>query len=312
MPLIKARKSRPGAGTGAGAGAGRRLTKQQPVLRREIPCRLAVCAHDVCRRALAAGASSAVLHLRDGEGPLVVDAAAAVVYWELFYQYHQSWPALVVPQTAYRAVQQQGGRNDWRSLQDAVRDPRYNIVTFANEFHCDLADAAADDAQAATPDEARRRIVATAQWYAHHAQRPTAVLTTADEQLAYGDLPAAAGVALHTVEELVTSIFGEQAPAAILAQTLATRAETLRAGAADGLAANAHGYVPHLPEDELLTGVASGMFLRGRLHVQNCGRLAYVRDRFTQDDEVLLHQDIRIDGLAARNRAIHGDVVVIE
>ncbi|XP_027053646.1 DIS3-like exonuclease 1 isoform X3 [Pocillopora damicornis] len=209
-------------------------------------------------------------------------------------------------------VQHQGGRKLQSQLKDIVKDNRQQSIIFSNEF-CDGAYVAREPRESL--EEWQWRCIYTgAVWYYNHLnQAMPLVILTEDQQIVekYGN--KSAGVFIMRTEDYLTDFYPTCQSILELYYSLAAVNNEANESVSE---ASTKEYQEYLPAEVLEAGIKAGRFLQGCLNVnKHCAQdEAFVQKsgKGMSDSKDSLDSDVLITGMVNRNRAVHGDVVVVE
>ncbi|XP_071424304.1 DIS3-like exonuclease 1 [Pithys albifrons albifrons] len=274
-------------------------------LRPDVPCRSALCRSALCRPA---GACHGKLLSDDVTHYVVPDCKVVQEYLEILE--FPELKGIIFMQTACQAVQHQKGRRQYNKLRNLLKDPRHDCTVFANEFHqhCYLPREKAEPLE----KWQSRNIYNAAAWYYSHClgQMPVVMVTEDEDAIRqYGN--ETEGVFVISFKNYLDNFWPDlKAAHELFDSILQARRER------ESESQENHGkeYPEHLPLEILEAGIKSGRYLQGTLNVnKHRAQLeAFVRLQGFGSKDTELESDILIYGAKARNRAIHGDVVVVE
>ncbi|KAG3262115.1 DIS3 like exosome 3'-5' exoribonuclease, transcript variant X4 [Ictidomys tridecemlineatus] len=213
-------------------------------------------------------------------------------------------------QTACQAVQHQRGRRQYNKLRNLLKDARHDCILFANEFqqHCYLPRERGESME----KWQTRSIYNAAVWYYHHCQdRMPIVMVTEDEEAIQQYGSETEGVFVISFKNYLDNFWPDlKAAHELYDSILQSRQER------ENESQESHGkeYPEHLPLEVLEAGIKSGRYIQGILNVNKHRAQieAFVRLQGASSKDSGLISDILIHGMKARNRSIHGDVVVVE
>ncbi|XP_057399619.1 DIS3-like exonuclease 1 isoform X5 [Balaenoptera acutorostrata] len=157
-----------------------------------------------------------------------------------------------------------------------------------------------------------RSIYNAATWYYHHCQdRMPIVMVTEDEEAIQQYGSETEGVFVISFKSYLDNFWPDLKAAHELCESiLQSRRER------ENESQESHGkeYPEHLPLEVLEAGIKSGRYIQGTLSVNKHRAQieAFVRLQGASSKDSGLVSDILIHGMKARNRSIHGDVVVVE
>lgn len=265
-------------------------------LRNDVPCRSSLCS------------SSCDLN-RDKDTLLPIDVSHYVIPGcQIARDYMEIWEmpdirGIIFPQTVYNSVQYEGTNRQMKRLKNLLGDPRKGSVLFYNEFHQSVYCERQPGEEASKWQT--RCCYQVAKWFYHHleGQKPIIMVThdlTMVEELGYKTL----NVFVLTMEDYLESFWQDIPGTMDLFESLKASLDVKQKGTE---------YLGYLPTDVLEAGIKSGRLIKGFLNVNkhDAQREAFLRrsgSSETKHDE----SDILIHGMAHRNRAIHGDIVVVE
>ncbi|XP_033045581.1 DIS3-like exonuclease 1 isoform X5 [Trachypithecus francoisi] len=217
---------------------------------------------------------------------------------------------IIFMQTACQAVQHQRGRRQYNKLRNLLKDARHDCILFANEFQqcCYLPRERGESME----KWQTRSIYNAAVWYYHHCQdRMPIVMLTEDEEAIQRYGSETEGVFVISFKNYLDNFWPDLKAAHELCDSiLQSRRER------ENESQESHGkeYPEHLPLEVLEAGIKSGRYIQGILNVNKHRAQieAFVRLQGASSKDSDLVSDILIHGMKARNRSIHGDVVVVE
>ncbi|XP_030731068.2 DIS3-like exonuclease 1 isoform X4 [Globicephala melas] len=157
-----------------------------------------------------------------------------------------------------------------------------------------------------------RSIYNAATWYYHHCQdRMPIVMVTEDEEAIQQYGSETEGVFVISFKNYLDNFWPDlKATHELCESILQSRRER------ENESQESHGkeYPEHLPLEVLEAGIKSGRYIQGTLNVNKHRAQieAFVRLQGASSKDSGLVSDILIHGMKARNRSIHGDVVVVE
>eukprot|EP00050_Salpingoeca_kvevrii_P012604 m.23790 g.23790 ORF g.23790 m.23790 type:complete len:1095 (-) comp4173_c0_seq1:8-3292(-) len=278
---------------------------QEHYLRTDIPCNSALCASSEC----AAGLVDAPRLTSGASHYAIFDAAALAEYNELL-----ELPALrglIVLQTCLRHLAAADDRRPHRRIREVVADRRREAVCFSNE-HAEATFASRNSDEPVEEHE-RRLVARAATWYASHLQQKMPIVVVSDT----ASWPAVGeGVEVVTPAEFVSRFYATATDVQDMHRSICAAIEARRETEKQGVhdAVSEFGYSEYRPRETLEAGVKSGLFVRGALHVNKyeAQTEAFVRVSDSLQQRGFAPGDILVHGSGDRNRAVHGDIVVIE
>nr|XP_013000905.1 DIS3-like exonuclease 1 isoform X2 [Cavia porcellus] len=213
-------------------------------------------------------------------------------------------------QTACQAVQHQRGRRQYNRLRSLLKDTRHDCILFANEFQeqCYLPREKGE----AVEKWQTRSIYNAAVWYYHHCgDRMPIVMVTEDAEAIEQYGSETQGVFVISFKDYLDNFWPDLSAAHELCESIL---QSRRARESESQESHGREYAEHLPLEVLEAGIRLGRYVQGTLNVNKYRAQieAFVRLQGASSKDSGLASDILIHGMKARNRAIHGDVVVVE
>ncbi|ROL52738.1 DIS3-like exonuclease 1 [Anabarilius grahami] len=214
---------------------------------------------------------------------------------------------IVLTQTAYQTVQHTRGRRHYNRLRALLKDPRHDCVLFANEFqqysYCPRDKGESQDKWNT------RKVYNAAVWYYNHLAglRPVVMITEDTDTISeYSALNS--GVYVISTQDYLLSFWPDLQAAHDLYNSIAQTLQERESEGAEKV------YAEHLPAEVLEAGIKSGRYIQGILSVNKhrAQNEAFVRYEGSASKNTELNSDVLISGAKHRNRAVHGDMVVIE
>lgn len=279
---------------------GRNISVVREVYRREnVPCQSPLCLGD-CHNSTGDGGLG--LLPADVNHYLVPDCQVAREFLEVLE--NPVVTGIIFLQTVVHSVQHEGSKRLYNRLRNLVKDKRKASVIFHNEFqkyaYCEREEGET------LCDWQTRSTYCAAEWYFHHlaTQKPIIMVTLNKQAIEkYGNKTL--NVFVLSLEEYLRKFWQSHIPEVMeLYESLTASLETK---------VKEKDYKGYLPLDILESGVKSGRFVQGHINVNrnNAGQEAFVRQK-RSTSSVEDDRDILIHGMPARNRAVHGDLVVVE
>ncbi|XP_057344894.1 DIS3-like exonuclease 1 isoform X5 [Manis pentadactyla] len=280
-------------------------------LRPSVPCNSPLCPQPAaCRNGRGPGGS-------EGDGKLLSSDVTHYMIpdWKVVQDYLEilEFPELkgiIFMQTACQTVQHQRGRRQYNKLRNLLKDARHDCILFANEFQqgCYRPRERGESME----KWQTRSIYNAAVWYYHHCQdKMPIVMVTEDEEAIQQYGSETEGVFVISFKNYLDNFWPDLKAAHELCESiLQSRRER------ENESQESHGkeYPEHLPLEVLEAGIKSGRYTQGTLSVNKHRAQieAFVRLQGASSKDSGLVSDILIHGMKARNRSIHGDVVVVE
>ncbi|KAF9355520.1 DIS3 mitotic control [Mortierella sp. AD094] len=211
-------------------------------------------------------------------------------------------------------LQNEDKSRTYKSLRQVAKDPRRRSVVFSNE-HCE-GTSVLREPEESIEHRNWRALVQTASWYRQHLSGAIPIILLS-EQFKQEDLHVSTvyditGISVMSPEEYLNKFWPS---ASILHELLSSLKEAIleedletqhQVSAISKKSSAAAGYQEYKPMSELEAGVKSERFFQGVLRVR-----ANHRDQaFIRGDSNI--GEIVIVGSEHRNRAVHGDIVVVE
>ncbi|KAL5971885.1 DIS3-like exonuclease 1 [Taenia solium] len=322
-------------------GKGVRVTREV-YLRKNIPCRTQLCPNNECHlgNSLVVFADifkgfSLPSNLRN---IVIIDGFYALNYWEIFESTEIRGIVVTLSSLCY-AQQQALSKAVYNRIRTCLSDPVQCCVLFDNEFHEDCFRQSHPGES--TLDYTTRLNWIAAQWYRSHLRGKVNVILLTNNaevalELARRD-PSNDGVLVMDLSTYLQTHHPNLTTVRLLHDSLSASLKSSRGEHNEATSntaavtttsslpqqpAQGDVYPAHLPESALLAGVRSGQFLQGVLRVSrfrssteavvvltDASALKHQAD--TQDTEFASRSELAINGMAHRNRAVDGDIVVV-
>ncbi|XP_023568332.1 DIS3-like exonuclease 1 [Octodon degus] len=217
---------------------------------------------------------------------------------------------IIFMQTACQSVQHQRGRRMYNKLRSLLKDTRHDCILFANEFQedCYLPRERGE----ALEKWQTRSIYNAAVWYYHHCgDKMPIVMVTEDAEAVQQYGSETQGVFVISFKDYLDNFWPDLKAAHELCDSIL---QSRRERESENQEGHGREYAEHLLPEVLEAGIKSGRYVQGTLNVNKHRAQieAFVRLQGTSSKDSGLASDILIHGMKARNRAIHGDVVVVE
>ncbi|KAG0346829.1 DIS3 mitotic control [Podila minutissima] len=275
-------------------------------LRQDIPCLSSQCLLEPqCHQRVKVESS---LLSTDTPYFLIPDYSVALRYVELLEQ--EELTNIIFTETILQRLQNEDKSRTYKSLRQVAKDPRRRSIVFSNE-HCEGVSIAREPSESLEHRD-WRALVKVAQWYRRHLKQSVPVILLS-EQFTRQDCGTDqdAGVTVMSLKEYLDQYWPSSAVLHELLGSLkeAILEEDLISQSQDSIVskkAASTGYQEYKPMSELEAGVKSERFFQGVMRVR-----ANHRDQaFIRGDSNI--GEIVIVGSENRNRAVHGDIVVVE
>ncbi|XP_027997686.2 DIS3-like exonuclease 1 isoform X2 [Eptesicus fuscus] len=271
-------------------------------LRPSVPCHSPLCPQPAACRNDGKLLSGDVTHYMIPDWKVVQDYLEILEFPEL--------KGIIFMQTACQAVQHQRGRRQYNKLRNLLKDARHDCILFANEFQqsCYLPRERGESME----KWQTRSIYNAAVWYYHHCQdRMPIIMVTEDEEAVpqYGS--ETEGVFVISFKNYLDNFWPDLKAAHELCDSIL---QSRRERENESQESHRKEYPEHLPLEVLEAGIKSGRYIQGILNVNKHRAQieAFVRLQGASSKDSGLVSDILIHGMKARNRSIHGDMVVVE
>ncbi|XP_034535039.1 DIS3-like exonuclease 1 [Notolabrus celidotus] len=266
-------------------------------LREKVPCYSSLCQAD-CDQ-------DGKLLPGDLTHYVVPDVGVVVDYLEILE--FTELQGIVFTQTACQAVQHHKGRRQYNRLRNLLKDPRHDCVMFANEFqeysYCEREKGEKQETWQT------RCVYAAAVWYHNHLAGMMDVLMITDNQEAvakYSSLNS--GVYVISVQDFLQNFWPDLQAAHDLYSSISQALQEKESESSQ------KEFTEHLPAEVLEAGIKSGRYIKGTLNVSKhrAQNEASIMTEGLSDKNKDLSSGVFIFGVKNRNRAVHGDSVVVE
>nr|XP_020441270.1 DIS3-like exonuclease 1 [Monopterus albus] len=266
-------------------------------LRERVPCYSSLCQADC--------ANDGKVLPPDLTHYVVPDAAVVVDYLEILE--FRELQGIVFTQTACKAVQHSKGARQYNRLRNLLKDSRHDCVLFANEFqkysYC-LREKGESQEKWHT-----RCVYSAAVWYYNHLAGMIPIVMITEDQDAVAQYSClSSGVYVVSVQDYL-QMFWEQLDAA--RELYSSISQVLQEKESEGMEKE---YAEHLPAEVLEAGIKSGRYIWGTLNVNKhrAQNEASVMTEGISKKNSDSSSCVLVRGGKNRNRAVHGDVVVVE
>uniref|UniRef100_A0A3Q1ECR6 DIS3-like exonuclease 1 n=1 Tax=Acanthochromis polyacanthus TaxID=80966 RepID=A0A3Q1ECR6_9TELE len=232
------------------------------------------------------------------------DATVVVDFLEIL-EFRQL-QGIVFTQTACEALQSKG-RRYYNRLRNLVKDPRHDCVLFANEFqeysYCPREKGESQDKWMT------RCVYSAAVWYYNHlAGMMSMVMITEDQEAVAQYSSLNSGVFVISIQDYLQNFWPELQAAHELYSSIS---QVLQEKEGED---SQKEFSEHLPVEVLEAGIKSGRYIQGTLNVSKhrAQNEAFITTEGLSSRNTDLSSDVLVFGGKHRNRAVHGDVVVVE
>ncbi|KAM6943023.1 DIS3-like exonuclease 1 [Xenentodon cancila] len=276
---------------------GRRVrVVREHYLRQRVPCFSALCPADC--------ANDGKVLPGDLTHYVVPDTEVVVNFLEILE--FRELQGIVFTQTACQALHSKG-RRGYNRLRSLVKDPRHDCVLFANEFQ-EFCFCPREEGERQDRWQTRCVYSAAVWYYKHLAGMMNVVMITEDEEAVAQYSSLNSGVYVVTVQDYLQNFWPELQAAHELYSSIS---QVLQEKEGEEMQRE---FSEHLPADILEAGIKSGRFIQGSLNVSKHRALdeAFVVNEGLFNKNTDLSGGVLVYGVKNRNRAVHGDVVVVE
>nr|XP_046252817.1 DIS3-like exonuclease 1 isoform X2 [Scatophagus argus] len=234
---------------------------------------------------------------------VVPDVGVVVDYLEILE--FRELQGIVFTQTACQAVQHTKGRRQYNRLRGLLKDPRHDCVLFANEFqeysYCPREKGESQD------QWQTRCVYSAAVWYHNHlAGLMDVVMITEDQDAVAQYSSLNSGVYVISVQDFLRDFWPDLKAAHELHGSIS---QALQEKESEG---SQKEFVEHLPAEVLEAGIKSGRYMKGTLNINKHHSEAFVLTEGLPNKDTDLSGGVLVYGGKNRNRAMHGDTVVVE
>uniref|UniRef100_H2MVY5 DIS3-like exonuclease 1 n=1 Tax=Oryzias latipes TaxID=8090 RepID=H2MVY5_ORYLA len=259
-------------------------------LRERVPCFSSLCQADC--------ANGVKVLPGDLTHYVMPDADVVVDYLEILEL--KELQGIIFTQTACQALHSKG-RRFYNRLRSLVKDPRFHCVQFANEFQ-QYSFCPREKGESQEKWQTRCVYSAAVWYYNHLAGMMNVVMITEDEEA------VAQYSSLHSGVYVVTDYLQNFWPDLQAAQELyASISQALEEREAED---SQREFPEHLPAEVMEAGIKSGRYIQGTLSVNK--HRAQSEALVQTEGSSNLSSGVLVHGGKNRNRAVHGDVVVVE
>lgn len=212
---------------------------------------------------------------------------------------------VVFTQTACQAVQHCKGRRQYNRLRNLIKDPRHDCVLFANEFqeysYCPREKGESQEKWQT------RCVYSAAVWYHNHLAGMMDVVMITEDQDAVAEYSSLnAGVYVISVQDFLQNFWPELQPAHELYSSISQALQEKESESSQ------KEYTEHLPAEILEAGIKSGRYIKGTLNINKHHDEASIMTEGLSNKNNDPSWAVLVCGNKNRNRAVHGDTVVVE
>ncbi|KAG0210280.1 DIS3 mitotic control [Mortierella sp. NVP41] len=277
-------------------------------LRNDIPCLSVQCPQEPpCHEKVKVESS---LLSAEPAYYLIPDYSVALRYVELLEQ--EELTNIIFTETILQRLQSEDKSRTYKSLRQVAKDPRRRSVVFSNE-HCKETNVLREPEESVEHRD-WRALVQTAAWYRRHLHRSADIILLSEEfkQDDVARIDDTTGITVMSLKEYLTQFWPKTA---VLHELLTSLKEAIleedlenknQGSIISKKGSGGTGYQEYKPLSELEAGVKSERFFQGVMRVRaNHRDQAFIRGNANIGEIVIVGSD-------HRNRAVHGDVVVVE
>ncbi|PIK57161.1 putative DIS3-like exonuclease 1 [Apostichopus japonicus] len=212
-------------------------------------------------------------------------------------------------QTALHSALHEGNRRIYNRLLAKVHDGKSGCAVVANEFCRDIYDL--PEAGEKLSEWQFRMVHRSAEWYVNHLEQQKAVIILTENNEHFEEYKEKTkNVFVLLMKDYLERFWPELRQAQDIYESLvvALESETQHGSA------NSKDYTDHLSSDILQAGIKSGIYIEGSLRVNkyHAREEAFVQRKGVDSKDNAHDSDVLVSGMKHRNRAIHGDVVVVQ
>lgn len=265
-------------------------------LRERVPCCSSLCQADCDNDGKVLPGDLTHYVMPDAE--VVVDYLEILEFREL--------QGIVFTQTACQALQSKG-RRYYNRLRSLVKDPRHSCVLFANEFqeysYCPREKGESQEKWMT------RCVYSAAVWYHNHlAGMMDIVMITEDQDAVAQYSSLNSGVYVISIQDYLQNFWPELQAAHELYSSISQVLQEKEGEDSE------KEYIEHLHAEVLEAGIKSGRYIQGTLNVSKhrAQSEAFIMTEGLSSKNTDLSSGVLVFGGKHRNRAVHGDVVVVE
>ncbi|XP_061671663.1 DIS3-like exonuclease 1 isoform X2 [Syngnathoides biaculeatus] len=236
---------------------------------------------------------------------VVPDVGVVVDYQEILEI--RELQGIVFTQTACQAVHHCKGRRQYNRLRNLLKDPRHDCVLFANEFQ-EFSFCLRDNGESHEQWQTRCVYSAAVWYYNHLAGMMDIVMITEDPDVIAQYTNLHSGVYVISVQEYLQNFWSALEGARELYSSICQARQEKESEVTE------REFADHLPAEVLEAGIKSGRYIQGTLNVNKhrAQTEASVRIEGLSNKNTELTSEVLVYGNKSRNRAVHGDMVVVE
>ncbi|KAK5915867.1 hypothetical protein CesoFtcFv8_001419 [Champsocephalus esox] len=236
---------------------------------------------------------------------VIPDAGVSGDYLEILE--FRELQGIIFTQTSCQGVQHSKGRRQYKRLRNLLKDPRHDCVPFANEFQ-EYSYCPREKGESQEKWQTRCVYSAAVWYYNHLAGMMDVVMITEDQEAVAQYSSLNSGVYVISVQDYLRNFCPELQVAHDLYSSIS---QALQEKESEGMERE---YTEHLPGELLEAGIKSGRYIQGTLNVSK--HRAHSEASIMTDGLSNKNTDqswgVLVCGGKNRNRAVHGDQVVVE
>ncbi|CDH51568.1 dis3-like exonuclease 1 [Lichtheimia corymbifera JMRC:FSU:9682] len=283
-----------------------KLVREQYV-RNDIPCMAECCSS--CQQLIGNTMHQAYLSA-EADHYVIPDMSIVMRYLEILE--HEEFTGIILSQTIVTSLQQHDKLRTYRKLRQIINDTRHNSVVFYNEIFADTRIARLPGETVTKRDW--RALCSMANWYSRHLGKPIVLLSEVFHQSDYDASSSSPHnlVSVRTMKQYIDQYWPDHSLLQSLVHVLAEAVleddlERIKMSSNKNKSEPAvSGYTEYKAMEELEAGIKSSRYFSGILKCRGTKDSGYVNGGSQLD------KDILIVGPENVNRAVHGDLVVVE
>ncbi|XP_034089659.1 DIS3-like exonuclease 1 isoform X1 [Gymnodraco acuticeps] len=236
---------------------------------------------------------------------VIPDAGVSGDYLEILE--FRELQGIIFTQTSCQGVQHSKGRRQYKRLRNLLKDPRHDCVPFANEFQ-EYSYCPREKGESQEKWQTRCVYSAAVWYYNHLAGMMDVVMITEDQEAVAQYSSLNSGVYVISVQDYLRNFCPELQVAHDLYSSIS---QALQEKESEGTERE---YTEHLPGELLEAGIKSGRYIQGTLNVSKhrAHSEASIMTDGLSNKNTDLSWGVLVCGGKNRNRAVHGDQVVVE
>lgn len=266
-------------------------------LRERVPCFSALCQADCDNDGKVLPAD--LTHYVVPDVGIVLDYLEILEFREI--------QGIIFTQTACQTVQHHKGRRQYNRLRNLLKDPRHDCVLFANEFqeysYCPREKGESQEKWYT------RCVYSAAVWYYNHLAGTKDIVMISNDQETVSQFNSLnSGVYVISMEDYLNNFWRDLGAAHELYSSIGQALEERESESSE------KEYSEYLPAEVLEAGIKSGRYVQGILNVNKhrAQQEAVVTTQCFSSKSTDVSRDVLVCGGRQRNRAVHGDSVVVE